>query len=149
MEKKNALTKVLAILGTFLVWFPILAPIVLSLALLITRGRFLFDYLLPAELFLFALVGSGLLLWATVRAHIHVKLIAWGFGIAVLVLFGGQELAVVSGLASGETEPAGWIWVVVLASLAIYSLGIIVVGTGGALLLQDLFKRNLSSYRDV
>ena len=143
MENKNVLTKALAILGTFLVWFPILAPIVLSLALLITRGRFLFDYLMPAELFLFAFVGSGLLLWATLRAHSHVKLIAWGFGVAILVLFSGQELAVLTGLASGETELAGW--VVVVASLAIYSLGIIVVGTDGALLLKDLFMRKVSS----
>jgi hypothetical protein len=145
MENRNVLTKVLAIVGTVLVWFPILAPVLLAILLFATEGRFLFDYLMPAELGLFALAGSGLLLWATLRAHSHVKLVAGGIGIAVLVLVGGQWLAVATGLASGETEPAGWIWGLVTASLAIYSLGLILVGVGGALLLRDLFKRPLSS----
>ena len=46
----------------------------------------------------------------------------------------------VTGLASGETEPGGWQWVLVLASLAIYSLALAAVGVGGILLLRDLFK---------
>jgi len=140
MEQKNILTKVLAIAGTVLVWFPIVAPILLSAIMFVTRGRFLFDYLMPAELFLFALVGSGLLLWATLRAHSRAKFVIWGIGIAVFMLLGGQWLAVVTGLASGETEPVGWIWGVVIASLVTYTLAIILVGTGGALLLKDLFK---------
>jgi hypothetical protein len=51
------------------------------------------------------------------------------------LLAGGQALAVVTGLASGETEPGGWQWVLVLASLAIYSLALVAVGLGGILLL--------------
>jgi len=144
MERKNVLTKVLAITGTVLAWFPILAPILLSTILFIAERRFLLDYLMPAELSPFALVGSGMLLWATLRAHSQVKLVGWGLGLAVLMLFGGQWIAVVTGLASGEAEPIGWIWALVLASLAIYSLGIILVGMGGALLLRALFKRKMS-----
>ena len=144
MEKKNILTKVLAITGTVLVWFPILAPIILTTILLIVERIFRFDYLMPAELFPFALVGSGLLLWAALRAHSRTKLIGWGLGIAILMLFGGQGVAVLTGLASGEIEPIGWIWWLVLASLAIYSLALIFVGAGGALLLRDLFRPRVS-----
>jgi hypothetical protein len=143
MEKKNILTKFLAVAGTILVWFPIAAPVLISAVFFLQEQTWRFDYLMPAELFFSFLLGSGLLLWAALRAHSHVKPVAWGLGMAVLVLFAGQAFAVATGLASGEIEPAGWIWVLVLASLAVYVLGIILVGVGGAMLLRDLFKRQL------
>ncbi len=140
MEKKGVLTKILAIAGTVLVWFPILAPVLLSAAVIITEHIFRFDYLMPAELFPAALTGGGLLIWAALRARSRWRLIGWGLGIAAGLLVGSQELAVVTGLASGETEPAGWWWALVLASLVVYSLALIVIGVGGVLLLRDLFK---------
>jgi peptidoglycan/LPS O-acetylase OafA/YrhL len=101
---------------------------------------FRFDYLMPAELFPATLVGGGLLIWAALRARSRRRLIGWGLGIAVGLLVGGQVLAVVTGLASGETEPAGWWWALVLASIVIYTLALVVIGVGGVLLLRDLFK---------
>jgi len=140
MEKKSTLTKVLAIVGAVLAWFPLLAPVLASAAVLL-RGRvFRFDYLMPAELFPFALAGGVLLLWAAFRARSHRGLIGWGLGIAIVLLFGGQALAVVTGLASGETETGGWQWALVLASLAAYSLALVAIAVGGALLLRALFK---------
>ena len=140
MEKKGILTKILAIVGTVLVWFPILAPILLSVAAITKERMFRFDYLMPAELFPATLVGGCLLIWAALRARSRRRLFGWGLGIAVGALVGGQALAVVTGLASGETEPVGWPWALVLASLAIYSLALVVMGVGGLLLLRDLFK---------
>ena len=140
MEKKGVFTKILAIVGTVLVWFPMLAPILLSVAALITERVFRFDYLMPAELFPVALVGGGLLLWAALRARSRRGLIGWSLGLAAGLLVGGQVLAVVTGLASGESEPAGWWWALLLASLVGYSLALVVIGVGGVLLLRDLFK---------
>lgn len=140
MEKQNVLTKILAVVGSVLVWFPILAPLVLGAMSFLAERRFRLDYLMPAELFLFALTGSGLLLWGALRAHAHLKRILWGLVISILMLFGGQWLAVITGLASGETEPTGWRWGLVLASLAIYVLGLMIMGSGGVLLMRDLFK---------
>jgi peptidoglycan/LPS O-acetylase OafA/YrhL len=144
MAKKGVLTKILAIVGTVLVWFPILAPILFSVLALTIERMFRFDYLMPAELFPAALVGGGLLLWAALRARSRRRLIGWGLGIAVGLLVGGQALAVVTGLASGETEPAGWWFALVLASIAAYSLALVAMGVGGALLLRDLFKARRS-----
>ena len=141
MENKGALTKGLAITGTVLVWFPILAPIFFSIIFLIQRQLFRFDYLMPAELGLFAFGGGILLLVAAIRAHSRQKLIGWGLGIAFITVVGGQVLAVVTGLASGAAEPVGWRWALVLGSLVLYSLAIVGVGIGGILLLRDLFKR--------
>ena len=89
MEKKNILTKILAIAGTALAWFPILAPVVLSIPGLIAERVFRFDYLMPAELFPVALVGGGLLLGAALRARSRRGLIGWGLGIAAGLLVGG------------------------------------------------------------
>lgn len=140
MENKGTLTKILAIAGTVLVWLPILAPIVFSLIRFIQRRVFQFDYLMPAELGFFAFGGGILLLVAAIRAHSHMKLIGWGLGIAFVMIIGGQALAVVTGLASGAAEPAGWQWTLVLSSLVLYTLAIIGIGVGGIWLLRDLFK---------
>jgi hypothetical protein len=140
MEKKNILTQILAIAGTVSVWFPILSPVLLGLVILFMDGRFLFDYLMPAELFLSVLIGAGLLIWAAIRARASLKLIAWGLGVAVVMLFGGQGLAVATGLASGAHEPEGWRLFLVVGSLVIYILAVIAVGIGGILLLRRLFK---------
>ena len=66
---------------------------------------------------------------------------AVGLGFAAGLLVGSQLLAVVTGLASSEAEPAGLMRVLVLAMIGGYSLALIVIGVGGALLLRDLFKR--------
>ncbi len=142
MKKHDVLTKSLAVMGTVLVWFPILAPVLLSAALMIKAGMWRFDYLMPAELFLVALVGGGLLIPATNRAHSHRRIIGWAFGIVVFLLVGGQILAVVTGLASGRIEPSGWEWTLVLATLVGYSLALLVMGIGGLLLIRELFKTN-------
>jgi MFS family permease len=140
MENKGVLTKILAIAGTVLVWLPILAPILFSTIRFIQRQMFQFDYLMPAELGLFAFGGGILLLVAAIRARSHVKLIGWGLGIALAFVVGGQAIAMVTGLASGATEPTGWQWMLVLGSLAAYSLAIVAIGVGGILLLRDVFK---------
>lgn len=140
MEKKGGLTKTLAIVGTVLAWFPILATIMTSIGGSLASGQFRFDYLMPAELFPAALIGGGLLLWAALRAHLYRRLIGWGLGAAVSLPVAGQVLAVVTGLASGRTEPTGLAWALVLTALGLYVLAVIVIGVGGILLVRDLFK---------
>jgi len=140
MKKKDVFTKILAIGGTILVWFPILAPVLISVGFFLTEGMFRFDYLMPAELSPVALSGGGLLLWAALRARACRKLIGWGLGCAVGLLVGSQGLAAVTGLASGATAPTGWWWALVLGAIISYALALVAIGVGGVLLLRDLFK---------
>ena len=140
MDKNGLLTKALAIIGTVLVWLPLLAPLFFGLFFWRTDGIFRFDYLMPAELSLLVLAGGGLLIWAAFRAHAHLALIAWSLGIAAAALVSSQLLAVVTGLASGETAVGGWQWALVLALLIIYTAAVAAIGVGGVLLLRDLFK---------
>jgi hypothetical protein len=138
--KKSVFTKVLALIGAVLVWFPILAPVLFSAIVSIRSGRFHFDYLMPAELFAVALTGAALLLWAALRAHSRRRLIAWGLGTAVVMLVGGQALAVATGIASSETDPEGLILGLVIGSIAIYTMALVEIGVAGIYLLRDLFK---------
>jgi hypothetical protein len=140
MEKKRTLTKILAIVGTVLAWFPILAPILLSAVMLIQERRFLFDYLMPMELFFFTLIGGALLIWAALWAQSRQKLLGWSLGIAAGLFFGSQALAVATGLASGAAEPSGLWWSIVIAMMIVYTLTLVLIATGGVLLLGDLFK---------
>ena len=141
MEKKDVLTKILAVFGTVLMWLPVLAPIILGVGSLIFAGIFRFDYLMPAEMFPSAVLGGAMLLWAALRTHSHRKLIGWGLVTAVVMLFGGQAIAVVTGLASGKTEPTPMLMALALTPIMIYALALAVVGVGGVQLSRDLFRQ--------
>ena len=136
---KDLPTKILATLGAVLVWLPILAPILLSLAFFLQTRLLRFDFLMTAELFPFALVGGGLLVWAALRARVHLPLITWGFGLSIAFLVGSQLLAVITGLASGKIEPVGFWWMLVVALIAAYTLALLSLALGGSLLVRDLY----------
>ena len=137
---KNNLTKGLAIVGTVLVWLPVLAPFVFSLLGFFRRGFFNFDYLMPAEFFLVFLVGGGLLLWAALRARSHREVIGGGLGAAVIFLAASMVLASATGLASGAVEPGGWQFILVIGLIAAYSLAVVVTGVAGVRLVRDLSR---------
>lgn len=139
MDKKNVFTKMLAITGTILTWIPIVFTMIISIIGTLVRRTFLFDYLMPAELFPIALVGGLLLLWASWQAHFHRKLIGWGLFAMVVFLFGGQAIAIVSGLASGAIPLADWPFALVISSIIFYSLSLIEIGVMGILLVKKIF----------
>jgi len=141
MKKTGLLTKILAVAGVALTWLPIAATLATSVVGSLRAGAFRLDYLMPAELFPAALVGGGLLLAAALLARSRRGLIAGGLAIAATALIAGQALAVVSGLASGRIEPSGLWWALVIASLAIYSAALIVLGVVGLLLTREVFGR--------
>ncbi len=141
MKYKYVLTKILAISGTILVGLPVVAPIVFSLFRLVQSGRFMFDYLMPAELGLLVLGGAALLIWAAIRAHSRVKFIVWSAGLAVFTVVGGQALAVVTGLADGST-PESSPWMAIVLSLIIaYDLLVMLLFVVGCLLCRDVFAK--------
>lgn len=140
-EKKTGFTKILAVAGSILLWFPMLLPLVLAISALIERGRFLFDYLMPGELFFVVLAGGALLIWAALRARYQLKPIGWGFGAALLALGGSMGLALVSGLASGRIGNEGLPFIAVMVLFALYWLALIFVGIAGIRLIRRLFSK--------
>jgi uncharacterized membrane protein len=139
MDHKGVLTKVLAVVGTVLVWIPILFTIVTSVIGTISTHMLRFDYLMPAELFPVALVGAVLLLWAAQRARSQQKLIGWGMVATVVFLIGGMAIATISGLSSGAVGPTGRAWALVVASITLYSLALIEICIAGLLLVRKLY----------
>lgn len=139
MEKKNTLTKILAIMGTVLVWFPILVAVILSIAHLIRSGQFLFDFLIPAEIFYVILIGGALLIWAAVRAKTYRAWIIWSLVGAVVCLVASQGLAMVTGIASGARATEGFWWIMVMVLMGLVIVAEIIEGIGGILLTRKLF----------
>jgi len=137
---RPTITRALAAVGAVLVWLPIVAPVALTVVSAVAGHGLRFDFLMPAELFPLALGGSALLLWAALRARMHRRMIAWALGVAVAALAGSQGLAVLTGLASGATEPRGWPLAVVLTVYAVFVLALVALGAGGLVLLRDLAR---------
>lgn len=133
MGKKNTLSKILSIVGTVLVWIPILAPVIFGFVSLIMDGIYRFDYLMPAELGILAFVGGALLLWGAIRAKSRKGIIAWALGIAAGSIFIMNTF--------GDVEPGSLRWAIVVGLLITYSLAIVLMGVGGILLWRDLFKK--------
>lgn len=148
MKTTTDLTKILAIAGTTLVCIPILAPILFSIVVLVQSGYFRLDYLMPAELSPLVLSGGCLLVWAAIRAHTYQRLISWGLGIAVGSLVGGQALAVITGLASGNSESLIWLGIVI-ASIIVYSLAVIAIDVGGMLLVRYLLRSSQTPIKSL
>jgi hypothetical protein len=140
MDHKSSLTKILSLAGAVLIWLTILVPICFTLARLISSSRFLFDYLLPLEFFPIALLGGLLLIWAAFRARSRLAQICWPVAVMTIVLIGGQALAVLTGLASGETELTDANYTIVLVFVAVYLLALLATAVAGSLLVRDLFR---------
>ncbi len=140
MARTGVVNKMLVIAGTVLVWLPLVAPLVFAFIALFSGRGFLFDYLMPAEVFPVALAGGVLLLIAAFRLHSRRGLVGWALALAVFMLFGFQALAMALGLDSGAHQPEGWRFAVVIAGVIIYILALAAVGVGGVLLLRELFK---------
>lgn len=140
MNGGTALTRALAIAGTVLAWLPIVATLGLSAAAWITTREARVDWLMPAELFPIAAVGGLVLLVAALRTGTRRRLVGWSLGATVVSLAGSQGLAIVTGLASGRTQPTGPAWIAVLAGLAVYTLAVATLAVGGTLLVGDAFR---------
>ena len=141
MKNHDLLTKVLAIAGTILVGASVLLPLFFSLVRLVQIGKLQFDYLMPLELGFLVIGGTGLLIWAAIRAHARIKLIAWAAALAVLTGVGVQLLAVLTGLADGST-PDTSPWMAVLISIVVaFDILVVVLFVAGCLLCKDVLTK--------
>ncbi len=140
MRWSRAFTKTLATVGTGLAWFPFAAMVVTGVVGSIMAQKFRLDYLMPAELFPVALAGGALVWWAALRARVRQRAAGWGFVAMLGLLLGSQALAVLTGLASGEVEASGWPWILVIVSIAGYTLALLAVAWLGTMLIRDLFR---------
>lgn len=140
MSQKNRLNIFLAVLGTLLVWIPILAPAFFTVVRYVRSGLFRFDYLMPAELGLLAFAGGLLLFWVSIRIHVYQKVVATCLATMFLTLVGGMALASATGSASGAMDRAGWQWTLVALSLVLYSIALVILVFCGLFLVKEVFR---------
>lgn len=141
MKTKSTLAKVFAIGGTVLVWLPVLFMFLTAVVGSISAKKLLFDYLMLAELFIAVLIGAILLFVAAILSRTFAKWFGWTTAAAVLSLAASQLIAVVSGLANGDREPAGLIFGLVIGMIVLYDLLVIGIGVLGILLLKRLYTK--------
>ncbi|MGJ8453707.1 hypothetical protein ACSFC1_00155 [Pseudothermotoga sp. U03pept] len=138
MASRLSVNKVLTVIGLILAWTPLVFPVLLSVIKLMESGVFLFDFLMPAEMFLIFLSGAVLLFWISLRTKYYMKHIGLGLLSAVLLLFTGQGIAVVTGLASGDIESKGWPFILVLTAIVLYISAVVETGIAGLCLLRKI-----------
>jgi hypothetical protein len=140
MPKHDRWTKIIAICGTVVAGLPLVFTILTAAVGSWMDKRFLFDWMMPAELFPFVLAGSALLVWAAWRAQWRRMWFAVGVVLLFVLLFGGQALAVVSGLADGSRPAQGVWWAIVVGSIALYDLVAVGLAVLGVQLSQRVFR---------
>lgn len=139
MGKRDVLTKILAVAGIVLTALPLLLPLFFGLVNALSGGRFLVDFLMPAELFLVVLAGGVLLVWAAVRARRRMTWMTWSLSVAVCSLALSVGAAMINGQATGEIDPQQASWIVSLVGLVLYLLAVLSLAVNGALLARDVF----------
>ncbi len=65
-------------------------------------------------------------------------IIGWTLLAAVILVFGGQGIAVATGIASGEREATSFWWILIMGMFVLYDLVVVMIGIGGIRLLRKL-----------
>jgi len=141
MKSKELFIKILAIAGTALVWIPILATLITGVIGSISMGKPIIDYLMPAELFLFALAGSVLLLWAAGWSHFFLKQVVISFIAMPVFLIASQTIAGMSGIASGAHPTEGLPFAAVITFFVLYIAALVYLCRIGILFLRRLNRK--------
>ncbi|HCZ07197.1 MAG: hypothetical protein PWP37_429 [Thermotogota bacterium] len=101
---------------------PLVAPVFFSFVALATRGLFLYDFLMPMELFLLSLIGGiGMVVLSKLRGVKFRKLLIF-LVLLVADLLATQAYANLSGLAHGDTEPVGIHLLMIVVFVSLYHL---------------------------
>ncbi len=142
MDRSSMLTRTLAAAGTLFVWLTILFPLALSLNRFALKGTLRIDYLMTGELFPLFAAGALLLYVAARRTGLLQKSIPTFSIAAFLFLLAAQGIAVLTGLATGEREAAGWAFLLCIAFLVLYILFVIFTGLLGIALVRSIPTQN-------
>jgi hypothetical protein len=138
MGKHDLLAKILAIIGTVLVAFPLVVPLAFSLRWIGRPGGIHLDYLMPFEIYPVTLVGAALLLWAALRARMRRKAVEVAIGCMLGFLVLCAISAQVTGIAQSVERLETWRYVLTagLGGVSLLAqIGLIVVG---CMLVRDL-----------
>ncbi len=121
MDKKRLLL-ILGLSFVIISFLPICLPPALSIAFFIKTGRLVYDILMPAELFLFTLIGGGGMIALMLLNKESYKNLIIFTTLATLNIVVSQIYADLSGLAHGETKPVGIHLIAITIFVTLYHL---------------------------
>ena len=136
--KLDKVAMVCAVIGTILVWLPILIMLITSIIGSISAQMFLMDYLLPAEFFFVELIGWVLLVAASLMTQVMKIPVLITAILTPAALIIAMLVASLSGLTSGAIEAEGFIWMLILGMIGVYDVLVAVMGVLGIKLIVDI-----------
>ncbi len=140
MPSSRTIDRVLSVAGALLVCSPLALTVLLSLLASLSAGRFLFDFLMPAELFPLFLAGALSSMVAAVRLRRRRALVIGGAIVTALALLSAQGAAIATGLAAGDRAPQGWPLVLVLSLFVLFLAAMVATGLGSVALARDVLR---------
>lgn len=140
MKNKILISKIISIIGTTLVWIPIIAPIFFTLILLFTRKILVFDFLMPMELFFLIIIGAILLIVSSIIMKYNWKIIGISFIVIISMFIIPQVIAVLTGVASGAAKMTTMMYIILLTFVLIYITFLVILGISAISLTKKLFK---------
>jgi len=135
VQKRQGLTRVLAILGTVLLCLPVILVVVLTVGGVPKEVGWLPFFAVGAmDVFPVVALGGGLMLWAAIRAHSPCRVLGWSLAAPVG--------SIVFGVVWSQPVPTGgWVLVVTAALVVLYWIGLLISGVSGISLLGSLYFR--------
>jgi hypothetical protein len=138
MKFKEQALRISTIIGAFLILAPVTFMLIVAIPPLVKEGLIHIDYLIPLEVFPVVFLGAGVLTLIACKVNIHKKKVC-SFVIAlILMFFGGQYIAVITGLADGSAPAKGLAFLIVVISMIIFDVLTIIIGIYGVSVYRQL-----------
>ena len=136
---RDALRRILLVTFFVLTLIPILSPVFLSMVVLIIRGKFLYDFLMPMELFPFTLTGAaGVITISILKKKSFKKLLIYS-AITTMNFALTQIYTNLSGLAHGDTKLEGFHVLVVAIFVILHHILAFLVAIESFFILRRLW----------
>lgn len=141
MKKNSVFTRILAIVGIVLTWFPIFVAILIFVTVIFRDHEFHFDYLMPLELFFVSLAGGCLLVLASLISRSYQRLVLWGFALVIALRILVEANVYIRAAISDGNEPAEWMNTLIVIVCNVYTVSVVFLGFAGVLLATNLFRQ--------
>ena len=135
MQKRQGFTRGLAIVGTVLLWLPVILIVVLAVGGAPKEVGWLPFFAVGAmDIFPVVVFGGGFVLWAAIRARSHREALGWSLTAPVG--------SIVCGVVWSQPVPSdGWVLAVTTGLIALYWAGLLIAGASGISLVGSLVSR--------
>lgn len=138
MKFKEQAFKITTIIAVFLLLSPIAFMLLTAIPTLVNLQMIRIDYLIPLEVFPIVLTGAGILTLIACKTNIYKRKICTLVVLLIVMFFGGQYLAVITGISDGSASATGWAFITVVISMIAYDILAVIIGIYGIRVYKHL-----------